>query len=75
MKPNSRETGTTFTEATTSHGNEGGAPNLMSERGNRLAAKSAPASAFKVAERTEIADAPRNPLQDSLQEIFKRSPL
>jgi hypothetical protein len=69
------DTGTEFNEQTTTHGgNENGIP-MMSERGARLAAKSAPQSAFKVAERTEIADAPRNPLQDSLHEIFKRSPL
>jgi hypothetical protein len=70
---NKNGTGTEFTEATTSHGtNENGVP-MMSERGNRLASISAPSSAFEVAEKTRLADAPHNPLQRALQDVFKKS--
>jgi hypothetical protein len=66
-------TGTEFNVGTTTHGNEGSSL-MLSEAGRRLAEISAPSSAFEVAEKTKTAPGPSNPLQDSLAQIFKRSP-
>jgi hypothetical protein len=65
------QTGTTFTSSTTEVGNaENGAPGLplMSELGQKLAAKSAPTSAFDA----KVGRYSGNPLHDSMLEVFKQ---
>jgi hypothetical protein len=66
---------TEFSEKSTNHNAnpEGVVPTMMSGEGERLAKKTAPASAFKVAERTRISDGPSNPLHRTMDKIF-RSP-
>ena len=63
--------GTTFTSATTNHNANpnGTTPALMSSAGAALAAKTAPASALVVPGRGNAP--PSNPLQDSMDRVFR----
>ncbi len=71
------KTGTEFSEGSTQHADEGEAKpevTMMSAAGAKLAAQTAPASAFKVAERTRSSDGPSNPLHRTMDKIFRRQP-